>query len=164
MQDRKAANRLQDIWVWNGRPNWDDVFREMHEARQHSGTTILLLLMQSLWRMICLLQILLVAMCAFCYTTIAAHRDCYSCDGHTTTITLFAYDLGPLTHDFNSPVLQILAFVFVAHQSLAQTCRPCAKSTATSRTNACSLCIKRIFELRDLWTVAPAYEYAGGET
>jgi hypothetical protein len=22
----RSPNRLQDIWVWNGRPHWDDVF------------------------------------------------------------------------------------------------------------------------------------------
>ena len=33
----QSANRFQDIWVWNGRPNWDEVFKEMREQRQHSG-------------------------------------------------------------------------------------------------------------------------------
>ena len=28
---------VQDIWVWNGRPHWDDVFKDMQEQRQHSG-------------------------------------------------------------------------------------------------------------------------------
>ncbi len=23
----KSPNRLQDIWIWNGRPMWDDVFK-----------------------------------------------------------------------------------------------------------------------------------------
>ncbi|RYH29171.1 hypothetical protein EON65_09455 [archaeon] len=31
-----AENRLQDIWIWNGRPNWDEIFREMKDQRQHS--------------------------------------------------------------------------------------------------------------------------------
>jgi hypothetical protein len=22
-----APNRFQDIWVWNGRPNWDEIFQ-----------------------------------------------------------------------------------------------------------------------------------------
>lgn len=22
-----APNRFQDIWVWNGRPNWDEIFK-----------------------------------------------------------------------------------------------------------------------------------------
>lgn len=30
-----GENRLQDIWIWNGRPNWDEVFCEMKEQRQH---------------------------------------------------------------------------------------------------------------------------------
>ena len=30
-----GENRLQDIWVWNGRPNWDEIFRDMKEQRQH---------------------------------------------------------------------------------------------------------------------------------
>jgi hypothetical protein len=29
-------NRLQDIWVWEGRPHWDQVFREVRDQRQHS--------------------------------------------------------------------------------------------------------------------------------
>jgi ferredoxin-NADP reductase len=29
-------NRLQDIWIWNGRPNWDEIFAHMKEQRQHS--------------------------------------------------------------------------------------------------------------------------------
>lgn len=32
----KAANRFQDIWIWNGRPKWDDIFTTMKEQRQHS--------------------------------------------------------------------------------------------------------------------------------
>lgn len=30
-----APNRLQDIWIWNGRPHWDDIFAEMKANRQH---------------------------------------------------------------------------------------------------------------------------------
>jgi hypothetical protein len=30
-----AKNRLQNIWVWNGRPNWDIVFQDMRAQRQH---------------------------------------------------------------------------------------------------------------------------------
>lgn len=32
----RAENRLQDIWIWNGRPHWDEIFREMKAQRQHS--------------------------------------------------------------------------------------------------------------------------------
>ena len=32
----EAENRLQDIWIWNGRPNWDEIFAEMLKSRQHS--------------------------------------------------------------------------------------------------------------------------------
>ena len=31
-----APNRLQDIFIWNGRPDWDSVFKEMKESRQTS--------------------------------------------------------------------------------------------------------------------------------
>ncbi len=30
-----APNRMQDIWIWNGRPHWDDIFAEMLKNRQH---------------------------------------------------------------------------------------------------------------------------------
>ena len=30
------SNRLQDIWVWEGRPHWDQVFKEVRDQRQHS--------------------------------------------------------------------------------------------------------------------------------
>lgn len=30
-----AKNRLQNIWIWNGRPNWDIVFQDMKVQRQH---------------------------------------------------------------------------------------------------------------------------------
>jgi hypothetical protein len=36
MKDARPQNRLQDIWVWNGRPHWDEIFRDMKENRQHS--------------------------------------------------------------------------------------------------------------------------------
>lgn len=36
MKETHSENRLQDIWIWNGRPHWDEVFREMKEQRQHS--------------------------------------------------------------------------------------------------------------------------------
>jgi hypothetical protein len=32
----KASNRLQDIWVWNGRPQWEEIFQTMKLERQHS--------------------------------------------------------------------------------------------------------------------------------
>lgn len=31
-----ATNRLQDIWVWNGRPYWDDIFKKIALDREHS--------------------------------------------------------------------------------------------------------------------------------
>ena len=31
-----TRNRLQNIWVWEGRPHWDQVFREVRDQRQHS--------------------------------------------------------------------------------------------------------------------------------
>jgi NAD(P)H-flavin reductase len=36
MKDARPQNRLQDIWVWNGRPHWDDIFKDMKDQRQHS--------------------------------------------------------------------------------------------------------------------------------
>ncbi len=36
----RAANRLQDIWVWNGRPKWDDIFQSMKDQRQHSDVGV----------------------------------------------------------------------------------------------------------------------------
>eukprot|EP01038_Epipyxis_sp_PR26KG_P010834 gene10834-14544_t len=35
MKEPHAENRLQDIWVWNGRPNWNEIFKEMKNQRQH---------------------------------------------------------------------------------------------------------------------------------
>ena len=32
----KSPNRFQDIWIWGGRPNWDDIFANMKVERQHS--------------------------------------------------------------------------------------------------------------------------------
>ncbi len=31
-----APNRLQDVWVWNGRPDWNQIFADVAEQRQHS--------------------------------------------------------------------------------------------------------------------------------
>lgn len=36
MKDGHPENRLQDVWVWNGRPHWDEIFKEMRDQRQHS--------------------------------------------------------------------------------------------------------------------------------
>jgi hypothetical protein len=36
MKVTNAMNRFQDIWVWNGRPHWDEIFNEMKAQRQHS--------------------------------------------------------------------------------------------------------------------------------
>jgi hypothetical protein len=29
-------NRLQDVWVWNGRPDWNQIFADIADQRQHS--------------------------------------------------------------------------------------------------------------------------------
>ena len=34
-ESRSAPNRLQDVWVWNGRPNWDNIFQQNKKQRQH---------------------------------------------------------------------------------------------------------------------------------
>ena len=31
-----AKNRLQNIWVWNGRPQWEIIFADLKEQRQHN--------------------------------------------------------------------------------------------------------------------------------
>lgn len=36
MKDKRASNRFQDIWIWNGRPDWDAIFGEMKAQRQHA--------------------------------------------------------------------------------------------------------------------------------
>lgn len=36
MQSPDAENRLQDVWVWAGRPIWDDIFADIREQRQHA--------------------------------------------------------------------------------------------------------------------------------
>ena len=36
MRNPNAPNRLQDIWIWNGRPYWDDIFHYVKEQRQHN--------------------------------------------------------------------------------------------------------------------------------
>lgn len=36
MKSAQASNRLGDIFVWNGRPYWDDIFRELSMQRQHT--------------------------------------------------------------------------------------------------------------------------------
>ena len=36
MKDPDASNRLQDIWIWNGRPHWDAIFKEASDQRQHT--------------------------------------------------------------------------------------------------------------------------------
>ena len=36
---RRASNhpnRLQDVWVWDGRPDWDQIFADIKDQRQHS--------------------------------------------------------------------------------------------------------------------------------
>lgn len=33
----KASNRLQDIWVWEGRPAWDKIFAQNKSQRQHDS-------------------------------------------------------------------------------------------------------------------------------
>ena len=34
---RNAPNRLQDVWIWKGRPVWDDIFSQNKKQRQHSS-------------------------------------------------------------------------------------------------------------------------------
>jgi len=34
---RKAENRLQDIWIWNGRPAWNEIFAQNKKQRQHEN-------------------------------------------------------------------------------------------------------------------------------
>lgn len=36
MKDKRAPNRFQDIWIWNGRPDWDEIFGEVKSQRQHA--------------------------------------------------------------------------------------------------------------------------------
>ena len=35
MGDARAPNRFQDVWVWSGRPAWDQVFDQVRSGRQH---------------------------------------------------------------------------------------------------------------------------------
>ena len=35
MKNRNSPNCLQDIWIWNGRPNWDEIFAQIKQQRQH---------------------------------------------------------------------------------------------------------------------------------
>ena len=30
-----VANRLDNVWVWNGRPDWEQIFKQRAETRQH---------------------------------------------------------------------------------------------------------------------------------
>ena len=34
-QNKSSPNRLQDVWIWNGRPVWDDIFAQNKKQRQH---------------------------------------------------------------------------------------------------------------------------------
>jgi hypothetical protein len=34
---RGAKNRIQDIWIWNGRPDWDAIFAQNKRQRQHES-------------------------------------------------------------------------------------------------------------------------------
>ena len=36
MKSGNSPNRFQDIWIWNGRPHWDEIFQEIKNQRQHS--------------------------------------------------------------------------------------------------------------------------------
>jgi hypothetical protein len=29
------SGSVQDVWIWNGRPYWDDIFANMKKQRQH---------------------------------------------------------------------------------------------------------------------------------
>ena len=35
MNTKSASNRFQDTWVWNGRPDWDQIFEKVRLDRQH---------------------------------------------------------------------------------------------------------------------------------
>lgn len=37
MKETNPDNRLQDIWIWSGRPNWDEIFKDIKDQRQHSN-------------------------------------------------------------------------------------------------------------------------------
>lgn len=43
MSHPTPSNRLGNIWIWNGRPMWDDIFADMKSKRQTSGTVFSLL-------------------------------------------------------------------------------------------------------------------------
>jgi hypothetical protein len=34
---KTAPNRLQDCWMWNGRPNWEAIFKQNKKQRQHNS-------------------------------------------------------------------------------------------------------------------------------
>jgi hypothetical protein len=36
-KNKTATNRYQDVFVWNGRPMWDDIFQEVKANRQHAS-------------------------------------------------------------------------------------------------------------------------------
>jgi hypothetical protein len=48
MKGADPPNRFQDIWVWRGRPVWDEIFHEMREQRQHSSKNFALFVCDSL--------------------------------------------------------------------------------------------------------------------
>lgn len=35
MKNKSAPNRCQDIWIWSGRPDWDDIFCDARDNRIH---------------------------------------------------------------------------------------------------------------------------------
>ena len=35
MKNAESPNRFQDVWIWNGRPEWDDIFSDIKENREH---------------------------------------------------------------------------------------------------------------------------------
>merc|ERR1719421_2836938 len=35
MKNADSPNRFQDVWIWNGRPEWDQIFTDIKENREH---------------------------------------------------------------------------------------------------------------------------------
>ena len=35
MLEAESPNRFQDVWIWDGRPEWDEIFSDVKENREH---------------------------------------------------------------------------------------------------------------------------------
>ena len=35
MKEAESPNRFQDVWIWDGRPEWDEIFSDIKENREH---------------------------------------------------------------------------------------------------------------------------------